>query len=1316
MKPKNSSTDIRKDINKALQEEQIRSDIDKALAAEQQSKEHAEPNRAAMQIKAEVDSMFASPNKNDREGSTDTIGVLQQFGAIPHALGVISGNDTLKNWEWSKNRAEDYMNIYDEANARQGTTAEQNYKDTAARIVPSLVGGFGIGAIVRGATKGITKAALKSGVKGAALSGAAELGINEAIEEGLVEPSEGGVNDYDSISDSLFGESDDPEEAALIRDVLSKIDADKVKGDDGITAGDVATGVGGVGAAALLLTGRGRRAIKDIVKPEKKSVLPEEDQLVRSAQNDSVTTVSDRAETALFRREAAAENVMKREAAPELAREFEAQNAARANPVAVSQMSQDALRTGHLPMPIGRGEQAPIILSDKVRKLPQTMGVNPEATEKAGSVLLAMSEIDNISLRAVSDSKKLKSIDDALINAKPKKREKLLAEREDLLANGERSIRFGDKNLDRAGLENIIKKYNNDPAVREIVEATQEFHRKILDFKVQHGLVSLDAAEKLKKRHPNYIPNQIATAERGWKEKLFSTSANNRSDYTDSTITQLGSRNIDIDVAGTFKNPAPLVMQDLISTIRDAQVNSARKMFFNALTDDKGESLVKGIKRTTKSMNDADDVVTYLDNGRKVSYKIPNDPTLRTSLLYQPALAPKILEGPRKLMQFATTGWGRPVFSVVSALFESSMAPFLRKEGANLGYLTKVFGESNLLSALDPTAWTSGIFGFGRGLYGNMLGEASEYFADQLIRSDWGKKMTGVAGLMGRQRVEAAAKKMGEVYAKTTVQMFNSGGMGGGRGMDNLLFLNKFDPINGALEMDVDLKRLARMDWRSSMPARTLYAFYNSIHTATKYQYLALNKGRLSAKELDKRVAGKTLAEAQLEAQHELAMLVREISSDFTRKGAATGTQLAVSASPYANVMLQTTHQVFKEMKRDPKKFATVFAPVALAAAAMVHRNSTSSPAMHDFYWNQLSEFDRANNFVWGDPDNPEQSILIPKDPFFRPLITIVEGFFDAIAGSSQGDMDPQLASGLDSFFALDTASGVTPFEMKQKEMASALQSSFGVGLPPMAGAGLAVFGIQPPMSPFQNMREIRGQRIENYDGSNKKYVGGLVSEEAAAVYDAVLGASGPAFVDLAETVHMALENKPGDYANAFSESMEVIKKHQLEKAAPMLFRDRIKPHNAGAGFEKSYEYKDAITKVKNRVNTLDRNGMTNQSDGVALKGAAPDPYRDEMDRLVSTVIKEEFGDVTKQYFSDPENGINTLKLQMDSVMSDSNRSFREREAAEYELRSQVRHQNAEYIAALHDTEERVAEYLSEQLGRPIEFDLLEFVENDFKL
>lgn len=1031
-------------------------------------------------------------------------------------------------------------------------------------------------------------------------------------------------------------------------------------------------GIATAGAVALaVLLGKNSTRQKAMAALKKRSAQPT---LAAEVEPSSVSTTAEKAAASVFDVSDPAVSQFKKANDEATGSLFDAQTTL-GNHVGVKTQFDEFYNTGRLPVMLGSGEQKIV----KTTPLKDIHFVYDQLDDQGKAALydyaFALDELDGLRL-----NKGLKATDTSLLGGKTYRE-----------------------------LNDIVKFHKqNGTNVTQISEMMQRQLQSLLHFQKQSGLRSQKNIDELIQAHPHYMPRR--QLERESLSDLLLGPGKDMDALDDLDSFQTGSRDYTgkgrgVDYKGTFQHPIESITQEFRKTIKAAQVNNTRRMFFDGMRNAEGGFKVKGMYDVTEA---GKDTIKYYVNGDARFVKVKDD-AIRQFLKHsgdgrQLNSLLSGLDTMRQMKQFLLTGkYTNPKFAAISGqIWDPMFFATVLPKGRTMGGVKAPF---------------SGLIGAVKGFKAHHAQRMAENFRRAAMLDELGVDAPTVnpifnpiqasfwrmAKTMPKQQLEQLAQSWGEAYARTPVAAYRMMGGGTSNAWQDITALGNINPfdretIRKATESIIGSSNVVPKQAMRQGHSDLGY-YYNSLvdalHNGVRYQVQDLNlKKRPKFKDT-------SLTEDYIT---DLALVSKDVRqlldpSKYGATGGKLGTpvSIATASMPYANVMLQATRRLYRAAKENPARVVPALSAVIAAGFTNAYMQS-NDPARRQYHWQTRTPSQRSMNVYIPTSRDPSEDIRLPMEPSTALFFELGAMLANSTLGLSQGAADPELMSHIGTYL------GVSPEEFNASDLSAGAKRAFGLAAPPVLGAGLAATGNR--IMPDGGIDEIRGQGVKPYSdmygNTPTRYIDGIVPSSVEEMMNSLFGNIATALVvDTLETFNMHDTGKPGQLMKATTDSLGAMGDKLLGTR-----KEKVNTFTTEATMIKDYE--KALDDINAKWSQVQRQNMSKQNGGIMLP-ILPDGFDSPEQLQVFEMIRPQL-DKVRRIFRDGPGGIGDLTDLKATLKSNATMSHDEKVVKERELNLKLQEIQRNYLASIRMIEEQA----TQQLGT--EFDIREWNDNRFRV
>lgn len=657
---------------------------------------------------------------------------------------------------------------------------------------------------------------------------------------------------------------------------------------------------------------------------------------------------------------------------------------------------------------------------------------------------------------------------------------------------------FPDKSTSE--LAQMYARLTGDPELEWLRDAHKAYQSKIVDYLLDRGMITPEAAQFLKTARPNHVHRQIQEeASSFWqrvKNGIFNPNVDEPRIQTalqsllaregDQTKSALGvaealDRQFHSVVHGTEQNAIARMFADIITnrvTVPGAgsfATHNAHKLMREVA------STPNNAKNVLAVAGDNEVLIRYADRTKKFI----TTPEIATALRFAPGTAVPIANFMRKAAQSAITGKLNPAFAPTSFLYDVWMSSIV--EPVIKG------GRLNFVPVLDP------LKGIVQGVYGRMVDELSHQLTRQVDNNGV------IAQAVGRQNLDTIAKQVQNAAVGSTLLAAREAGALG-RHKDSVgvgtTVLRRIAPDVKYSTLPPGVRHAANT---ADLIVRGYNGLLDAIQEGTKLGAFSRNRNPAAA---------------------------RDISGDFSKVPMNKRVQQVESTIPYARVGVVSIDKVMRALKERPvETTGRALAAITLPTIAGAYAMTMMSPEHRDFFWNKLTPEQR-NAGIWLplDPADPTRSVMIPVDPTLGAMF-ITPGLIaaDRMMGLSTGEIDksPQLKATLGMLLGLPSDvsfAGYQPSPQQNTYDAYAALTAAGrfapLDVPVPVAAAAAALGHRIDVRSLLTGDNVVSNAARDNTGLGTRYEGGLFSETAYNILDATVGLTGRSVLNALEVTN----------------------------------------------------------------------------------------------------------------------------------------------------------------------------------------------------
>jgi hypothetical protein len=712
--------------------------------------------------------------------------------------------------------------------------------------------------------------------------------------------------------------------------------------------------------------------------------------------------------------------------------------------------------------------------------------------------------------------------------------------------------RFGT-DVTPAQLRAMVHTARSNPKFVKHMDAVVRGYQDLLKFRVDRGMITVDAARELATKRPNYVrlSRDLETEAKPGEARPFNANENRMAPG----FTRAEDEGFGVQGQTGVGNPFNLLFEDWASEIRRAEVNDLRAQWLENMTVSGATTSVDGrtvplVRRLPSGVapDTEKGIHRVTVNGRSVVYKV-NDERLFNALEFQPRATWQATEMMRQVAQNTITGpLGTLVngFSIFkSPLYDTTIGMLNKPKDVHLGLINEMLSNINpnlSIGRLDPTALVSAFTGAARYGWDNIRGNMAQTMSEHLIREhSW------LRDTLGTQRLTTLRDHLQGAYENSVKSLMDD------LGITSLTMHGSPDPssVMSGLEgitpkfssdMAAKLAKDTTEEWANGRKATTYqmmlsqgksaFARARSDSLATAYGNLleAMHNGFRYSMVAANRSRNPNLAK--------LASQARRISIDSAQHGGSDIFNKITSSFMYANLSIQTLHGVGTRMLKNPVEFAGNFASVAIPLTAMHYLALATDPDAAEQHKNKTASQKASSVTTFGGAE-------IPIDPFLRLSLGPAFAVLDHVTGAHDGNWNGDVMQALSTWLEGDYDE-----EGMREDAGTAAWEAIKANNPytpealPGVNAAFAYAGIDPGMTRISGEASpVRTQSLSGFDADEKR-PDSLTSGYTENMITSLLGTFGQGMMNMAN-----------DAYRAFSATNEPI--HALE-AATERYRDTM--------------------------------------------------------------------------------------------------------------------------------------------------------------
>lgn len=844
--------------------------------------------------------------------------------------------------------------------------------------------------------------------------------------------------------------------------------------------------------------------------------------------------------------------------------------------------------------------------------------------------------------------------------------------------------------IDDVELTQIADAVKNSPKLAGYAQAIKDQYRKMLDLRLEKGMISKDQYDAFVDARPNFVHMSKNEAESFMNGFLRNDATSVPSDARKGTLWARSTQEGGGVTGGEAADPIVELTSHWAKTLREVAVHDTKKEWLELAANHPELSKVVRMLPVGKSADSLDGakVHTVYENGMPRHYYI-KDKALAEALDFSPQVAKGALSAvislPKRIFEFGTTGAGNPFFAPTAMMYDTVAGIINRPKNYELGVLNEFMRKASKgkvgVGGFDPTMWVSAPIGAVRLLADQLTEAMAKNLAQQLqfstgpVYEALGPQATKALETRLAAAYQASVKASMEKYGAANSSIFTAGEVSqlspglvkiAPEFATDAALQAVRDAWNGDAKMaqkvlatSAKLGEAGIVALRSTSIAQAYTSLLRSMHEGFRYQAFATNLPRVIGDE---------------DAMQIMASQTRRISGDMAQSGSGPPLVQGVRNSAiYANAGVQGLTQFARMMKENPVVFTANLAQVMLSTGAFFLGYASLSQENRDKI-RAMSDDDLARMVpTFG-------GLHVPIEPTMRPVIGPYIAVLKDISGMNSvnedgtDNFDPNIQSmafrllenGLTEEAAFSAASAR---DQGLKGLLPVNEASF-----PLANAIAAgVSNIDLSFTRYTNdgtPRDPQGVRMQEVSpmGGEGKLIGDAMSARWQKVLENTVGGHIAGYARAAFDAERAVEGGSGS-DKAFEVAMSRIVDNwaKTKPAGAMIFQNHTIAQSPNTtefklfykkkeGYEQAIEIMNKIILTPNTTSKDPATAMLSQLDEFDIL---------QNQELAGTQLGIIGGTaVSLQKYvrkSDLDRYINGLKTQIEEVQNQRNTTIEER-------------------------------------------------------
>lgn len=864
-------------------------------------------------------------------------------------------------------------------------------------------------------------------------------------------------------------------------------------------------------------------------------------------------------------------------------------------------------------------------------------------------------------------------------------------------------------NYDKAGnpvtpaqLEMMVQSVKSDPKLSKYYDAVQKSYDDLLKFQVHRGRGTWEQYNKLRERRPNYVPmHQNLESDAPLSLGTRRYSANEDQGMGMERALEEGGG---VQGATGVGNPFDNLFDSWAHEIHRSEMNDLRANWLTAM-ETTGATGPEGLKyiEAADPMTKNPDIHTVWVNGEKKSFIVRN-PEWSKALHMQPRAAWKGLENWRQLKQNVTTGPLASVFNgfaiAASPIYDVEVAMLQRPKGVKLGALNR--------SVLGAYA------GAARHFKDQMIFNMASTLRDNLIRDN-----SALKDILGEQKLGALTTHFENMAENSILSEMDQLGitshtMHGSPDPSKLISgledvaphfkasaerALQDDIANAALNGDIGKVKAALLTGKSKFAeirANRLAALYQqfteSFHNGVRYNAFAAN--RKNAENMQK-----------------LASQMRRLSGDASQHGSSDALNVALGATMYGNLSLQTLFEVGNRMKQQP-----------LTAAGNWMSNLTTIAALG--YGARLYDDYAKEKHDSKSPIEKLTSVTtfggaeVYLDPINRFAWSFIEPILDHVSGFKDGKPDPNFSQVVQNWLHPDMDLDENEIKaIKYGAWETAQQNNpLEPASVPAISAAEAYAGMDPGMSRMTGeVSPIREQQQTGLE-TDVQRPNALMSGWWENMLSDTFSTVGRSMIQMSDDAYRAYHKSDGDIGKSMNVAFQRYNDNMAKRAGvfrPMLYGQY---ENMKSATDTNYLLlKERQTGIEQAVNVYNKDyraagltGVSNKSAGVLPQEQGEEPPN--LDGTQAVYIGAMANQLQSMWLSKNQQVLSRAQKEIEAYRNftlatkDPNyKGSREKDINHNvnELEKEVKYQRMLMLTHTREYEKLI----SDRIGRPFRFD-----------
>lgn len=647
----------------------------------------------------------------------------------------------------------------------------------------------------------------------------------------------------------------------------------------------------------------------------------------------------------------------------------------------------------------------------------------------------------------------------------------------------EKQFSFHKEDTPFAELKDTIEQARAHPQIAEIMDDFKDISHKMLDYRLEQGVITKSEYSRLLREHPEYVALPVEGSHMARLE-----------------LSKAGGRMIPGD-------PVTEIVPYMRQTFKEVALEKLRtaailEQIEKRAAGDKYATQLLGKSLNPENLNQytREKAIVYRDAaGIRRAIEV-TDPTYRMALRSDAGSgqlrlnegAVKYLSAPSRLLEWATTGpasalFGSP-FALANAAYGAVATLINRPKGTSAGLIDKgvqTLSRGKFGFRADPTFLAQTTYQAGE----NVIAVLAKYAAKAIENVATNHSIHSGSG---PGTLDAMGKSLSSFYKRTVLHDLETRGLRGGA---TPMYQAKARTM---ADVEASMSPVTRASKGWTTTRDFIHDIFGAVGNAPQGAYFRQNKGRMSDELLTSRT--------------------RNVMGDPSKSGLgksnfgkAVGG--AIIISPWGGVTVQATKRFLQAWKENPLGTATaIMGTVAIPSIMITKWNMSLGPEYLDYQLLKRTPDQASGSFYIGIPGRPpEEGVEIRLDQPMRPFKVLVDTLFGHQFGMYDGSIfDPKnelvkqaLQAGISERY------GIWGSAMKSAagQLAPAIPPALNAANIAMGGSEVGRTYVDAPTKIAENRN--RGASDSTASHIDNKLFGYNVSAEMEAMVSAIGGQVG---------------------------------------------------------------------------------------------------------------------------------------------------------------------------------------------------------------